>query len=250
MSEQNAEMAERIFEQLIDLWVKPEIDKRVVEGRITTPLELNKIQVLMPINGENAVRFNDEVHFEVMAKVKPGLRLRPGDIFDFSEMEEIKFHGLLPEDEDCGHITAWAINGVWNIYFSFIYERTKSRDLLGLGEKYIASAESDIRRGLLAPAINTLCIASENIAKARLILQPYEGVHQPIKTHSTLKSLINRHTKIGDTIKPEYAQYHNYLFSLREKARYDPALKLEEQELKMAIVEMKALINETRNLSR
>jgi uncharacterized protein (UPF0332 family) len=249
MSDQNSEMAERMFEQLVDLWVKPEIDRRVAEGRIVTPLGLYRIQVLMPINGENIVRFNDEVHFEVEAKVKPGTKLKPGDIFDFTEVEDVKFHKLLPEDEDYGHITAWAINGTWSIYFSFIYQRTKSRDLLRLGMDYIKSAESDIRRGLLAPAINTLCIASENIAKARLVLQPFEEVHRPIKTHSTLKSIINRHTKVGEAIRPEYAQCHNYLLSLREDARYNPAVILDAEELKRAIVEMKKLANEAEGMA-
>ena len=231
-------------------WALPEIERRQKEGKLPKPVELRHVQVLFAIDGSRTIRINEEVKAIFKAKLAKGKSVKKGQALRESDVEDVQFGQLLEEDSDFGHITIWRFKDEWKVYFSFIYENRKAKATLELGESFLQSAKADIEAARLGPAVNSLFVASENVAKARLFLQPLDDVHKPVKTHKGTQLLINRYKEIGRIIPSKYAKNHNKLLGLRELARYDPSYDIDKKFLNTSVAEIENLVSITRGSFR
>lgn len=58
----NPDFSQIIFQQIIDLWINPEIGRRKESSRISEDFKLEKAQVIFSLDrGWNKVRLNEEV---------------------------------------------------------------------------------------------------------------------------------------------------------------------------------------------
>ena len=244
------DMGESMFKQVMENWVNPEVQSRQKLGLPPEPMNLHAVQVLFSIDGGKTVRINGEVKAVMKVKLKKGVSVEEGDPVFAKDVREIVFGELLEEDRDFGHITMVRVSDKWHITFSFLYEKSKAQDALNIGTQFLASGKDDLDKNRLGPAVNSLFIASENIANARLVLHPLEENADLKKTkkHSTRKNVINRYSKIGQIIPREFAEAHNQLTKMRDVARYAADSGLDKQEILNIAKTLQSLSDDVRKM--
>ena len=64
------DIAQKLFQQTIDLWIKPEIDKRKTLNYLPKEFILKSAQIIFSLDGGcNKVRLNEEVKAVVKCKI-------------------------------------------------------------------------------------------------------------------------------------------------------------------------------------
>lgn len=227
--EHNQALTQNLFNQVMDIWVLPEIKHRQKEGRLTKPVDLRAAQVLLSISGKNQVRINEEVKaiMEGTAKVPK----KRGELIYEGEVEDIRFARLIDEDVNFAHITMMRVKDQWQIAFNFLYGVKDASAILEVGKGFLDSAKNDLANGRPRPAINNLFIAAEQIAKATLDLHPLGDNYRSAKRHGALARAINQYSHITDIIPKEYAEAYNRISRYRDPARYSPTFDISEEEL-------------------
>lgn len=100
----------RLFEQVMELWVRPEVTRRMAEGRLAAPFEIRAVQVLFsPGSDPPLVRLNDEVTGVLTARASRAID--KGDVVVESDISEMIDLSLLEPEEDCGHVTMLSHRG-------------------------------------------------------------------------------------------------------------------------------------------
>ena len=114
------------LQQVMELWIIPEIKKRQDEGTIPTepPYTLHKAQVLIGADGTKIVRLNNEV--KILAKAKTTKPITKGQVLYESDIETIEELLLIEEERDLGHFTFIKFKNSWILAFSFIYDTSKA----------------------------------------------------------------------------------------------------------------------------
>jgi uncharacterized protein (UPF0332 family) len=235
---------QNLYKQVMQIWVLPEIKNRQNKNLLNKPVNLRAIQILFSIDGATKVRINDEVHGNFEAKlITPKNK---GDSIYENEIESIRLKNLLEEDRNFAHITMIKAGQKWHISFSFLYETKDAKNILSIGKEFLDSGKRDIEDGLIRAAINNLGVASEQVARARLILYPIDNNYRKPKTHNTIKNAINVYSNMANLIPKAYASYHNKLIDLRDKARYDTNFAgCSKEELNKISSEIKNLYDQT-----
>ena len=232
-------LVENLFNQVMEIWILPEIDRRQLAGTLPKPVDLRRAQVLLSIGDVPQVRLNDEVKAIMEGRLK--VAKEEGELIYADEVESIEFVGLLEEDQNFAHITMTCIDNGWHIACNFLYETRDAKAALALGKEFLDSATADAASQRMRSSVNNLFIAAEQIARAALILRPLEGGYRKAKTHRPLGAAINRYSKIEGIIPAEYAAAYNKVNGLVAKARYDPELTIHQDELGQMIEHIEQL---------
>lgn len=227
-----------LFNQVVNLWAKPEIEKRKKENRLPKGFQLRAIQVIFSIGSPPLVRFNNEV--KVLIKAKTKRKISKGELIYERDIQEIKELELADDEKDFGHITIIRFNKGWSLGFSFIYDTSKSKKFLQLGNEYLKSAEDDCQKELFRPMIESLSVAAENFAKARLLLLPDKEIRKA-KTHGLVQSKVNIYSKTSNIIGKQFRGVFNDLQNSRDKARYNPDYSVTKNEAKKMIQALKEM---------
>lgn len=228
------EFSENFLKNVFEMWVNPEVVKRKSQEIIDNNFELKAAQIIFPIGSENIVRLNNEVKIILDVAYKPeykneGTEIKLSDLLE--KVQHIRGMRLTENDIDFGHITVLRVGDVWISSFSFIYDISKSKAFYEKGKKFLKSAKSDIESGNYDPAIESLSVAAENLALARLYLLPDKEIRSS-KTHGTIQSKVNRYAKSTDIINSSYKNAFNTLLKKRDEARYDVEFSTSENEVK------------------
>ena len=184
---------ERTLLQIFNLWINPEVDRRVKAGKLTLPVNLVSAQVLFRSDKPPEVRLNGEVPGALEVRTsKPlvaGARVYLSEIAEFSRFE------LDEADADAGHFTLFAKNGEWTFVFDFQRNKRTAAALVASAEQFAATAELALSHGYQAPFVDNLFNASELLARARLITAAAED---EVKTHRTVGARINQWARLGN----------------------------------------------------
>ncbi len=216
----DTEMAQRLFDQALDLWVRPEIERRRQRGVIIGEFDLRAAQVVMPSPVDDQVlrvRLNEEVR--AVASVKLRGSVEAGDSIYESQVEEIREMRLTDEeDPNSGHLTMMRVRGNWHIHFDFRRDRARAQEHLDRASDFLEAAKDSFSANRLAPAVDNLFSAAELAARAELMVCGFYP-EKPQKTHPSTKSWYNRWTNLGNA-PVESSAVLNKLADLRPKARY------------------------------
>lgn len=234
-------MYENLLKQCFKLWIGPEIERRKAENKIPQDFKLKAAQIIFCLGQKPFVRLNSEVKALVSAKIKRAVQ--KGEVIYNNDVEDIKELRLTDEEMDFGHITIVAFRGAWTIGFSFIYDATKSRELLKIGQTYLSSAQKDYLAKNYRPMVESLSIAAENFAKARLFLLPDEQIRKT-RRHGLVQSKVNIYSKTSNVITTNFKDTFNRLLSIRDKARYNEAFTLKAKEAKIMLNDVHNLEND------
>lgn len=209
-----------IFQQMIDIWVRPEIARRRAAGTLGDGFVLTAAQLICSADGApNVVRLNGEVQALAFIRLKPGVTKRPGeDVFlhESDGIGEIK----LPETEDpnCGHATLVRFGDGWHVSFDFRYNRGRAVALLARARQFLTAATLASEAEAWSVLAYNLFTAMELAAKAELLVMANMDLLQS-KTHAPIRSRLNHSAKLGN-VDLAHASTFNELADLRHAAAY------------------------------
>jgi uncharacterized protein (UPF0332 family) len=222
MEEQNKDkkMYEKAFQQFMDLFITPEVQRRQEAGELPKPLDLRAAQIIFYPDGRKPhVRINAEVKAIGKMKLKPGISKKVGEpIYDY-ELEGLEEIHLLEEDApDCGHATLMRIGNSWTLVFDFHYNKILSKKHIQTAQQFLEAAEFSLQAKNWAPLVDNLFSASELVAKATLLSIP-DPEFRKKASHKSIHIKYNRFADLGN-VKVDYKTTFNKLSGLRDRARY------------------------------
>jgi hypothetical protein len=210
---------QRTFDDLMRLFVTPEIERRQAAGTAPTPLPLRAAQVLLyPDQRKPTVRLNDEVKAIVGSKLKDGIVKQKGAPVYWHEFADIAEVRLTDQDDpDCAHITMLLVGDHWAISFDFRYAKDKSSKHVDVARQFLRSAEEAFGRNDWAAFVDTLFSAAELAARAWLLLLPDPSFYKK-GTHREIQRRYQRDGALN--VDPVFIDALNKLSGWRDRVRY------------------------------
>lgn len=212
--------APSVFQQIIDIYVGPEIERRRTAGRLPDAFTLHAAQLICSADAvPNQIRLNDEVQAIALVRWNKEVPKELGDPVFPHEVEGIETI-VLPETEDpnCGHATLLRFGGQWYVAFDFRYNRGRSLELLAKAEQFRAAATRAHAAAEWSAFAFNLFTAMELAAKAELLVVPDQNLLNA-KSHRTVHSRINKSAHLGN-VDLEHVSAFNELARLRQDAAY------------------------------
>lgn len=229
-----------VLQQMLDLFVKPEVERRVASGAAEKPYRLTAFQVILRDDQPPVVRLNDEV--QALARVRlaePRSDLTVGEDVYQSDIEEFEDIELAPEeDPDAAHVTCLFIGGVGRLAFDFRYNKGVAAKHLRAAREFLDTAGEALESGREAVFVDSLLSATELVARATLLTMP----DKKFRKRSNHKEIQQKHAtfvELGNA-DPSHASVYTELRRLRDAKRYvtaDPEITSEDAQRYLATVE-------------
>lgn len=213
------EIVQRFLKQTIDIWIKPEIDKRKNEKRIPNDFELRAAQIIFSLDkGWNKVRLNGEVKAKIKCKKK--LQKNKGDLIYENEIEikNIESIELTEKDPNSAHITLLRVKNEWIIAFDFRYNKKRIKNHIQAAKEFYDSAKDNLSNKRLRPFFEN-CFACAELAAKSILLQLPDKKLLFDKDHDSRIKKFQNWTNLGNVNKNYYTLL-NRLNKLRPSARY------------------------------
>lgn len=213
------EFQKKAFENLVSIFVTPEVMKRQEVGLLPKPLDLRAAQVLIYPDGRPVVvRINEEVQVMAEMRTKTGVSHKAGDPVYEHELEWIGNFRLIEDDDpNCGFIVLVKLHNQWLGSFSFIYNTAAAQQHLNVARQFFETAKFAADNKFWGVFVDTLFSASELAVKAFMMT-----VHPELrgaKKHTRLHSVFNRFANMGN-VDPDFQKAFNKLCNLRPNGRY------------------------------
>lgn len=210
----------RFLRDILRLFVKPELERRIERGEVEPPFALERFQVLMWVDRSAEVRLNDEVQVRVRIRVREGTPLEVGQPVMASDVEGVEV--VKPEGEpNAAHATMLKIGDAVYFVFDFTYNRERSEAHLDRAREFLAGAEAELKAGRHNSAVELLWSAGELAGMAFLLTIPDKAI---LSRKGPLHSMrAAKFDTFGRLNFPERSSLLTDLFTLRKRARYcDP----------------------------
>jgi uncharacterized protein (UPF0332 family) len=234
------------FNQLMDIFITPEVKRRQEAHELETPLNLRSAQVIFYPDGRKPqVRINSEVKGIAMVRLKEGISLIPGDPIFENQLLGLEWINLDEDtDLDCGHATIYRINGVWTLTFDFRYNKALASKHITAAKEFYEVAAYSFEQKKLSPFVDNLYSAAELLAKATLLLMPDIELRKKA-SHASINAGYNKFANLGN-VKPEYRDALNKLHGRRSSARYlqGDSISLTDGEARSYLDTVKAMIED------
>jgi len=209
------------FNQILEIWVTPEVIRRQELALISKPYDLRAAQVIFyPDNRSNIIRLNEEVRFVGKVKLKQGISLKQkGDPVYLQEIDDYEsFYLPKNEDPNCGHVTIYRFPDHWIISFDLVYNKGIATEHLLAAKQFLNAGLQAIKDNSMRVFVDTCFSAAELSAKALLITTPIPGENTKM-SHGRIHSRYNLQAKLGN-IDISHKDALNRLAALRGSARY------------------------------
>lgn len=214
------EFSQTVYDQFINLFVLPEIQRRKQQGELKGSFDLKAAQILFFGDGRKPiVRINSEVKAIATVKKKAGISRQAGELVYEHELEAINGIKLTEEeDPNCGHAILLRLNNIWYIFFDFRYNKAHSLKCLETAREFYEIAKFAFKQKHLKPFADNLFSAAELIVKSTLLSFPNPKFVKKT-SHTDIQMKYNRFAKLGN-VKSTYRETFNKLSGLRIDARY------------------------------
>lgn len=208
---------QRIFQQAIDIFVSPEIERRKKANKLPANFMLEKAQIIFPSkSGRNYTRLNKEVKAIIKCKInKP---VKKGEAVYDKDIDEIESINLTNNDLDYGHITLIYFRGSWVVSFDFIYNKNEIKKHLDASKEFYESAKDNLAKSRLRPFYENAFASAELFTKSILLSLPIKESSKGSK-HKSRTDFLKNWANLGN-VKPEFSTTLSKLYSLRSSARY------------------------------
>lgn len=211
------EITKRVFQQIKDLWIIPEIERRKNLNGLPNDFKLRSAQIIFSLDrGWNKVRLNEEVkaiaRFKINRPIKKGEAVYEDDIDDVAKIE------LTDDDKNCAHITLLSFKNELVIWFDARYNKNRSKEHIDASKEFYESAKDNLEKSRLRPFFECAFASAELSAKATLLLLPDKSIRYG-KNHKDRISRFENWTELGNAPK-EHSNVLTRLSSLRPSARY------------------------------
>jgi len=214
------EGSKNFFNNIMNLWILPEIEKRKNESKKDDPFVLIKAQVIFhPDTKSKSVRLNDEVQATLYAKPKKDSSWKKGDAVYEHQLDSIERIELAKdEDPEAGHVTMIQFKGNWIIHFDFRYYKGKLKQIFNVAQEFYDTAKVCKEKKSFRAFIDNLFSSIELLT----ICQIYNMVGDKFRekqTHKGTQNRYNAYVNMGN-FKPKFKETLNSLSSMRDSARY------------------------------
>jgi uncharacterized protein (UPF0332 family) len=211
------ETKQRVFQQVLDLWVKPEIERREKSGKIQKDFVITKIQIILSLNSAKPqIRFNEEV--KATARCKINNSKNKGDVVYDLDVDRIEKIELTDNDPNCAHITLLLLKNNWTISFDFRYNKEIIKNHIEASKEFYESAKDNLEKKRLRPFFEDAFASAELSAKSVLLALPDKKILTGRNHHDRLNKFKNW-ADLGN-VKVEFSETLSKLSSLRDSARY------------------------------
>ena len=220
------ETKQKVFQQVMDIFITPEIERRRKEGSIKDGTIITKMQIVFSLDtGKNEVRLNDEVKAIVKAKANKPIQKR--EIVyetDISAIEDIE---LTDEDLNCVHITLLLFKDNWTISFDFRYNKERVKVHIEASKEFYESAINSLDNQRLRPFYENAFATAELSAISVLLTLPSKEILE-CRNHKKRLSQFKNWADLGN-VKMEFSTTLSGLSKLRDSARYLHSDKFKEE---------------------
>lgn len=210
------EMASRVVDQMFDLFVMPEVERR---GLPDNRGAIQKALVTFPPGGSPVVALNDEVELSVQAEAtRP---IEAGEEISFADINPESIRGLRPVsiDPDSGWLAiAQVLPGSFILAFDFTRNRSRALRLLDKAQSFLEAAQDSLSGERLSPAIDAAFSAAELSVTAMMHLL-FDDVDKGRNQHKRRLQWFAQWTKLGNSPE-EFRKLLGRLATLRPAARY------------------------------
>jgi len=227
------EIAQRVFQQVMDLWITPEIEKRKIHKKIPSEFKLRSAQIVF--SSERTlikIRLNNEV--KAIAKCKVNKAKNKGDFVYEEDIENIESIELTDKDPNSAHLTLLLIKGRWIISFDFRYNKKRILEHIEASKEFLESAKDNLNKNRLRPFFEDSFACAELLAKSILLQLPdkemlygKDHIHRidKFKNWASLGNVSQKHSDILKRLK-----------ELRSSARYLSSNEFEKEDPKKVLV--------------
>ncbi len=208
---------QKVFQQVMDIWINPEIKKRKKWRKIDDNFILSKAQIVSSLDkGKNEVRLNEEVKAIVIGKINRDIK--KGEKVYEIDLEEINKINLTDKDKNCGHITLLKFKERWIISFDFIYNKERIKEHIEASKEFFESAKDNLKKNRLRPFFENAFASAELSAKSVLLMLPDKKILRG-RNHKDRKEKFKNWAELGN-VKIEFSNTLSKLSDLRDSARY------------------------------
>jgi len=211
------EIKQRVFQQVMDIFVVPEIEKRRKEGKISEGSVISKMQIIFSLDeGKNKVRLNDEVKAIVTGKANKSIN--KGDVVYEGDIDNIEKIELTNKDINCAHITLLLFKNNWIISFDFRYNKERIKEHIEASKEFYESVLDNLDKNRLRPFYENAFASAELSAKSVLLALPDKKILEG-KNHKERLQKFKNWAELGN-VKMEFSTTLSGLSNLRDSARY------------------------------
>lgn len=212
------DLADNIYNNLMNLFFEPEIRDRKKQGRIGEDFKLIAAQALFFPDGKpQIIRLNEEVSVQV--KLKKGVDSTVDGFWP--SKDDVEY--IRPNEKqylNCGHVTLLLLKDAYQLTFDFQYNKKACEEHLLIAKQFLATSKYALENNHLVAFIDNSFSTIELLAKIDLLLATDKNVSGKTN-HKAIQSAFNkRHKKPFSEFEEIQRNIFNKLFTARNKARY------------------------------
>lgn len=209
----NAEASKNMLDNVMKIWIKPEIEKRKRTNCLRDNFQLKAFQIVFfPPGRGNRVKLNEEVKAIAECRVKSPKK--SGDLVLDTDIDDVVGITLTDRYPDCAHITGISLNGSWHLAYDFVYNKKSSGEHLQAATEFLESAKDNLSMKRLRPFFEDAFACAELLTTAILLphLVNKKDHGSRIRNLEDWASLGNVHEKYVNLLKR--------LYGIRPSSRY------------------------------
>ncbi len=235
----NQEEIKRAFDQAMDIWIKPEIERRKKKGWLKGDFKFSRAQIIFTPKKLPRIKFNKEV--VVKAKARAKRKILKGEqvtTSDISSIEEI----IVDCPPNSGHITLIFFLDRWVVAFDSRYNKKKIKEFIKASREFYESAKDNLEKKRLRPFFEN-CWATAELCSACHFLslgQDYGKHDENLENFKKWSELGNVDKKHSDTL--------NKLNHLRKSARYLYTSEFKKENPEIYLQAIEEMIKDTNKL--
>jgi uncharacterized protein (UPF0332 family) len=211
------EFKQKIFQQVMDIFVTPEIERRRNSGTIKDGTLITKIQIVFNLDkGKNEIRLNDEIKAIITGKATRDIK--KGEAIYETDLSNIEKIQLTEEDANCGYITLLLFRSNWIIGFDFRYNNERIKEHIEASKEFYETAIDSLENNRLRAFYENGFASAELSAKGVLLTLPDKKILDG-RNHKDRLKKFKDWADLGN-VKTEFSTTLSRLSELRDSARY------------------------------
>jgi uncharacterized protein (UPF0332 family) len=234
----NQEEIKRVFDQVMNIWAIPEIERRKRKGILKNDFEIKRVQVIFTIGKPPEIKFNENVG--ITAMVKANRDIIKGEEVKYSDVDKFeKFIADYPPNS--GHITLFKLLDHWIIILDARYNKEKIGGLIERSKEFYESAKEDLKENRLRPFYENCWNSAELSAVCHSL-----GIGGKIKGHGeNIKNFV-KWSEL-ENVDKKHAEILSQLKDLR-KSKYVSSIDFRNKDHKEFLKVVKEMIEEAERL--
>jgi len=220
-------MKQKIFQQVMDIYIIPEMERRKKEGRIKDGTIISKMQIVFSLDkGKNEIRLNEEV--KAIIRGRATRDIQKGETVYEKDIDSIEGIELTDEDINCGHISLLLFRNNWIVSFDSRYNRERVRNHIEASKEFYEVAIYSLDKNLIRAFYENAFASAELSAISVLLNLPSKEILE-CRNHKKRLSQFEDWANLGN-VKMEFSTTLSTLSELRDSARYLHSDKYKEED--------------------